>query len=62
MTCPKRNKSNPDNCNQEKDGYHCVLAKLHVENHEAYDDETGDTLIYAWTQEGVVVPVSEENL
>lgn len=56
---PPRNRSNPANCNQKHDGYYCSLAKLHVENHEAYDDETGDTLIHAWTQDGVEVPLDQ---
>lgn len=56
---PKRNKPNPAFCNATHDGYYCVLAKQHVENHEAYDDATGNILIHAWTQDGQEVPLSE---
>lgn len=51
-----RNRSNPSFCNDLHDGWYCVLAKLHVDNHEVRDPKT-DVLIAAWTQEGKKVPV-----
>lgn len=51
-----RNRPNAAFCNAAHDGWHCVLAKRHVENHEVRDPET-DTLLAAWTQDGQPVPV-----
>lgn len=51
-----RNRPNPAFCNAGYDGWYCVLAKLHVENHEVRDPDT-DKLLAAWTQDGKMVPV-----
>lgn len=48
-----RNTPKPGNCNDEDDGYFCVLAPLHVDDHEAYDDATGNVLIHTWPQRTV---------
>lgn len=45
-----RNKPNTAFCNASDDGWYCVLAKLHVGDHEVYDDaiDNGDTLLHRW--------------
>lgn len=55
----RRNKPDPSLCNDEHQGWYCVLAKGHIENHEVRHTTPGglDILDAAWTQDGVEVPV-----